>query len=1262
MSDQGAPFSPYKGLIPYSEDDASFFFGRQRERDMIEANLIAARLTLLYGASGVGKSSVLRAGVVHHLRQLAIENQASSGNPEFVVVFVSAWRDDPLAAVLNSIYNTLQTHVAPIYPPAAALPPPAVGSFIPTLQAWTAALDCDLLLIFDQFEEYLLYHASEDGLGTLAMEFPRAVNQPDLRVNFLISIREDALARLDRFKGRIPRLFENYLRIQHLDEAAARDAIEQPLVAYNRALTPAQPLSIEPALVNEVLAQVQTNQVFVGESGRGTVAGGGPARVETPFLQLVMSRLWAEEMQAGRSVLRLQTLQRLGGAERIVRTHLDTVISTLTPAEQESAARIFHLLVTPSGTKIAHSVPDLAEYSELTPAQLEPVLEKLCGSDMRILRPVAPPPAGPAAGVYAALPRYEIFHDVLAAPILDWRTRFVHAQEQAAAEARLLSERAAADARLRQQQAETSVRLAEERRRVRRLGLTALGLLALLVLMVGLALYARQQYLKANAATQAVYNAASRAIAINANLQLETDPELSVLLAQNAAWLQGNSLPAEDALRRALIASSIRAVLTGHEDSLSTVIFSPDGRWLATADESGLIGLWDAATYRNVAWLRGHTQHVFDLAFSPDSRLLASGGTGAVVRLWDVPSATLHSEITNLGGEVYDVSFSPDGTLLAIASGSHTGYVWDVPRGEMTLFLEGHRNGLIKAEFSPDGAIIATASSDNTVRLWETATGRSLATLAGHDAEVLAISFDASGQWLATGSADNTARVWKVPSGERYQEFRGHTNRIQAIKLTADGRRLYTASADGRAIVWDVASGQKQGELRHADRVIDLALSPDERLLLTTSADHTAALWNTATWQRLSVLRGHTDSVNRGGFSPSGLQIVTASRDKTVRVWTASVGQSLQVLREMTGAQPVWSVAFSPDGARLVTANDNGALGLWDPLSGRRLATLRGHQGAVYQARFSPDGKSILSAGLDGTVRLWPADGQGEPMVWRGHSDAVNSLTFDREGKLVLTTSNDQTAIVWDVANGQLLKTLRGHHGAVLNGHFNYDSTRAVTASADGTAMVWDREGTAVATLSGHSALLYDAVFSPNGDIVATASADGSARLWDSSSGKLLIGPLVHEGAVTHVVFNTDGRFLLTASEDQTAALWEVASGRRIFSLSGQEAPVTAVAVNPDGRFAITGGDTGDPTVRLWDLRTGQMLLTFWGHRAGVQSLDFSVDGRHIASAGADGTAQVYDCDVCGTVDDLLALAPSHVTRELTNEEEQRFLFELPSQ
>ena len=429
--------TPYKGLTPYSEEDAPFFFGRDAERDLIIANLMASRFTLLYGASGVGKTSVLRAGAAYRLRRLARENLAERGRPEFGVVVFSAWRDDPIAGLVDHVRRAVDAAVSS---PAPAADPPG-GSLAEALAAASARLDGDLLVILDQFEEYFLYHADEDGEGTFAVEFPRALNRLDLRAAFLISIREDALAKLDRFEGRIPKVFENYLRIEHLDREAARAAIVKPVEQYNHLSSGGgPPVTLEPALVEAVLDQVKTGRVVLGDAGRGVVeAESGRTEIETPYLQLVMSRLWTEERRAESRVLRLETLNQLGGAERIVRTHLDEVMSTLPPSEQEVAARVFHHLVTPSGSKIAHTVADLAGYVGLPQGDVQPVLGKLSSPEVRILRPIGPPPDRPA------VLRYEIFHDVLAPAILDWRARQVQALERADAEARAEEQRLRAE-------------------------------------------------------------------------------------------------------------------------------------------------------------------------------------------------------------------------------------------------------------------------------------------------------------------------------------------------------------------------------------------------------------------------------------------------------------------------------------------------------------------------------------------------------------------------------------------------------------------------------------------------------------------------------------------------------------------------------------------------------------------------------------------------------------------------------------------------
>ncbi len=158
-----------------------------------------------------------------------------------------------------------------------------------------------LFIILDQFEEYFLYHPEEKGEGTFFTEFLSAVNRPD--INFLISIREDSLAQLDRFKARIPSLFDNYLRIENLDTKSAYDAIEKPIDKYNELSLSEQPIKIEENLVKVVIDEVsQVSQVLTGGNGLGGLEKRRnhlEKQIETPYLQLVMTRLWEEEMKAG---------------------------------------------------------------------------------------------------------------------------------------------------------------------------------------------------------------------------------------------------------------------------------------------------------------------------------------------------------------------------------------------------------------------------------------------------------------------------------------------------------------------------------------------------------------------------------------------------------------------------------------------------------------------------------------------------------------------------------------------------------------------------------------------------------------------------------------------------------------------------------------------------------------------------------------------------------------------------------------------------
>jgi tetratricopeptide (TPR) repeat protein len=396
---------PYRGLDPFSEEDREYFFGREEETTTTAANLITAPMTVLYGASGVGKSSVIMAGVVPFLRR----------QRNTTVVLFRAWQDRDLLRVLNA------TVADAVMDQAGIEIDPECGFDI-CLAAAAARTQTRLTLIFDQFEEFLLYHPAHTASGTtFDLQFARIVNRTDAPVNILISIREDWVAKLDRYQRHIPDLLGNLVRLEHLDAEGAREAITKPLEKFNAERVDRElgPYAIEPELTNVILQQVQAGSMAGhADGGVGRVdgsAGGGPnSTVETPFLQMILTALWNAELQQQSKLMRLATLYKLGGSGKIVSGYVDDVVNHLSDRQQDIAARIFDRLVTPSGNKIAHSPSDLVELTEESPQDVYELLAELEGGPNRLLRKIATP----------STERYEIFHDVLAQPILKWRTAY----------------------------------------------------------------------------------------------------------------------------------------------------------------------------------------------------------------------------------------------------------------------------------------------------------------------------------------------------------------------------------------------------------------------------------------------------------------------------------------------------------------------------------------------------------------------------------------------------------------------------------------------------------------------------------------------------------------------------------------------------------------------------------------------------------------------------------------------------------------------
>ena len=385
------PERPYVGLVPFDEQDAAYFFGRERESDLIVANLTASRLTLLYAPSGVGKSSVLRAGVLPRLHDLDDDSSdyEDLGVLGPAVAYVSAWRDAPLETIAAAVSDAVsRVRDAGAVEQGADVPKLSVSWLRELLRQSKVPA---IYLILDQFEEYFFYHPMDRGEQGLTPELGRILSARDLPVHVLLSIREDALAGLDRFKGQVPHLFDNYLRLAHLSREAAQTAIEGPLHRYNRLAPPDHTMSIEPELIETLLDQVRTGHVQVAPQGTAPDRFASHTRtsecrgdIEAPYLQLVLTRLWEEERASGSSSLRQSTLHRLGGAQTIVQTHLDNVMASLSPAQVNVAAAVFQHLITRSGTKIALATEDLAELTKQPVDAVQDLLETLCSGPRRI--------------------------------------------------------------------------------------------------------------------------------------------------------------------------------------------------------------------------------------------------------------------------------------------------------------------------------------------------------------------------------------------------------------------------------------------------------------------------------------------------------------------------------------------------------------------------------------------------------------------------------------------------------------------------------------------------------------------------------------------------------------------------------------------------------------------------------------------------------------------------------------------------------------
>jgi WD40 repeat protein len=1091
--------SPYFGLDYYDEQFGAWFFGRESDGSKIITNLRAARLTLLHAESGVGKTSLLRAGVAWRLRKLGDDNFARGRPVRSIPVVFSSWKDDPVTELASAIGAAIQPYLAD-----GQLPVLPAGPLDEVIEAASAAVNAGLLIMLDQFEEYFLYRSREPVPERFADQLAQCVSRTDLRANFLIAIREDAYAGLgDLFKGRIPNIYGNYLHIDYLDRASAEKAIRQPLEVYNSQAGVSQPMTVQDELIEAVLDEVRAfgtegDVLTSAPIAPIAAADGGRDGIATPLLQLVMQKVWDTERTEGSHQLRLSTLQQLHGVRTIVDDHLGRALDSLTSAERQTAIDMFDHLVTPSGGKIAESVSDLAKRTGHSEDQVGGVLQKL--DREFIVRPVpAAPGQDPVRGR-----RYEIFHDVLAPTI------------------------------------NRAIAVREQQRRVRRIRRLAALAVALLVIVAAVAVVFA--YLLNRSNTENL-TSESRQLAAEADQELAHDPQLSAAIGQQALRVRTTNA-AEDALRAALPQLQTRRVFATGATVFAAAFDPADPDTVFSADYSGVVSMWDVQTGKRLMRFpssgASQAQSAYAVAINPAGTEAAVGYSHGTVILYDTHSGRrLESANAAPGGYVASLAWVGNTGDIVMATARGT-VLWHSRQGSQCCqimanepsftvasnprdtreFIISTQDGVFivkasgagqprqeqlgsvsssDAEFSPDGTEAVTADTDGTVDVFRIANNKMIASFTASDTNADAAAFSPDGKRVVAGYLTGTGRIWDVATKLQLALLVGHGNSINSAQFSPDGREVVTSSNDGTARVWYAQppelrteftippGGTNAAPVDTADYVGHLLLVNDgfgRTYLLTTSG-------------KLRQVLSTTVQTMSEDWDRTGTKIILVDASGRVYLWRE--GGTGEFRSSVLPVPLTRAAAISSDGSEfaLVVGDHYQSVQVRDENTGRLLRTLQANN-PLSDVTFNPDKQQIVGVDSNGQIEVW--DGTTTKARSLGPTGpTLLDLSFARSGKNFLTISAAGDITVWDNADDKPIRPI--------------SSCPSVS----------------------------EAEFSPDGSKISVACSDGTARIFATSTGRTLtVFPVTVTGRVSSASFSPDGKSIVVSVDSSASGFIEV--------------------------------------------------------------------------------------------------------------------------